>query len=129
MMPKYVAEKSVVPVLSFWLIVFSWLVIPLIIQIVRILSVKSYSIEFYEDKIIVKSGLLSKQEHQSVFAGVYSVSVSQSLMGRIFNYGNVKVDCPGKWDVNTNDIKDPAALKNYLESFMTSNGITNIIYN
>ena len=129
MNPNYVAKKSVTGVLSFWLIVFFWLVIPLIIQIARILSAKYYSIEFYDDKIVIKSGVLSKQEKQSVFAGVYSVSISQSFFGRIFNYGSVTVDCPGKWDVDTEGIKDPSALKKYLENYITSSGMTNIIHN
>ena len=129
MTPNYVAKKSVTAVLSFWLIVFFWLVIPLIIQIARILSAKCYSIEFYDNKIVVKSGVLSKQENQSVFAGVYCVSVSQNFFGRIFNYGNVRVDCPGKWDVDTENIKDPSALKEYLENYISTNGMTNIIHN
>ena len=129
MKPNYVAKKSVTPVLSFWLIVFFWLVIPLIIQITRILSAKCYSIEFYDDKIVVKSGVLNKNEVQSVFGGVYSVSVSQSFVGRIFNYGKIQVDCPGRWDIDTEGIKDPSALKKYLENYITANGMTNIIHN
>ncbi len=122
-------QKSVASVLSFWLIMFFWLVIPLIIQIVRILSVKCYSIEFYDNKIVVKSGVLSKQEKQSVFGGVYSVSISQNFIGRIFNYGNIRVDCPGRWDVDTEGIKDPIALKKYLESYITASGMTSIVHN
>ena len=129
MKPNYVAKKSATSVLSFWLIVFFWLVIPLIIQIARILSAKCYSIEFYDNKIVVKSGILSKQEKQSVFGGVYSVSISQSFAGRIFNYGNIKVDCPGKWDIDTTGIKDPESLKIYLENYITASGMTNIIHN
>ena len=129
MEPNYVAKKSVAPVLSFWLIIFFWLVIPLIIQIARILSAKYYSIEFYDDKIVVKSGVLNKNESQSIFVGVYSVSVSQSFVGRIFNYGDIKVDCPGKWDIDTTGIKDPSELKKYLENKITARGMTNIIHN
>ena len=129
MKPNYVAKKSVTAVLSFWLIVFFWLVIPLIIQIARILSAKYYSIEFYDDKIVVKSGVLNKNESQSIFVGVYSVSVSQSFVGRIFNYGDIKVDCPGKWDIDTTGIKDPSELKKYLENKITARGMTNIIHN
>ena len=129
MKPNYVAKKSVASVLSFWLIIFFWAVIPLIIQIARILSVKCYSIEFYDNKIVVKSGVISKREKQSVFGGVYSVSVSQSFVGRIFNYGNIKVDCPGRWDIDTEGIKNPMELKKYLETYITGNGMTHIIHN
>ena len=58
MKPNYVAKKSVASVLSFWLIVYFWAVIPLIIQIARILSARCYSIEFYDNKIVVKSGVI-----------------------------------------------------------------------
>lgn len=129
MKPNYIAKKSIVCTLSFWLILFFWLVIPLIIQITRILKAKSYSIEFYDDKIVVKSGVLNKDENQSVFAGVYSVSTSQTLMGRIFNYGDIRVDCPGVWDIDTEGIKDPKELKKYLQVFITAKGMTNIIHN
>ena len=129
MKPNYVAKKSVTSVLSFWLIVFFWLVIPLMIQIARILSAKCYLIAFYDNKIVVKSGVLNKKERQSVFGGVYSVSVSQSFVGRIFNYGSIQVDCPGRWDIDTVGIKDPSALKKYLENYITANGMTNIIHN
>jgi len=116
MEPNYVARKSVVNALSFWLILFFWLVIPLIIQICRILAVKNDIIEFYDDKVVCKSGILNKKEDQTVFAGVYAVSLEQSLFGRMFNYGNLRVDCPGKWDIDTEGVKDPIALKKYLET-------------
>ena len=105
------------------------MVIPLIIQIARILSAKCYEAEFYDNKIVVKSGVLNKSENQSVFAGVYSVSISRSFFGRIFGYGDVRIDCPGRWDVDTSGIKDPEGLKRYLEGYITSAGMTNIIHN
>lgn len=118
MQPNYTARKSIVPVLSFWLILFFWLVIPLIVQIVRILAAKAYVIEFYDERIVVKSGILNKKERQSVFSGVFMVSVEQSLFGQMFGYGRVVVDCPGKWDIDTDGIKDPRGLKNYLEGYI-----------
>ena len=129
MEPNFVAKKSAASVLSFWLILFSWLIIPLIIQIARIVSAKSYSIEFYDNKVIVKSGILTRKESQSVFAGVYSVNISQSLFGRLFNYADLLVDCPGRWDIDTHGIKDFKNLKNYLESRITGSGMTRVVTN
>ena len=129
MTPNYVAKKSAVKELNFWLILFFWLIIPLIIQIVRILQAKAYSIEFYDERIIIKSGVLNKSEKQSVFAGVYAVSIDQSLWGRMWNYGDVKVDCPGKWDVDTAGIKNPKGLKAFLETKITTKGLNNITLN
>ena len=119
-MPNYTARKSAVAVLSPLCILFFWLVIPLIIQIVRILAAKNDIIEFYDDKIVRKSGILSKNETQSVFMGVYSVSLYQSLFGRMFGYGDLVLDVPGEWDVATTGIKDPKGLKSYLETKITA---------
>lgn len=128
MTPNYVAKKSMAKTLNFWLILFFWLIVPLIIQIVRILQAKSYSIEFYDEKMIVRSGVLNKSERQSVFAGVYAVSINQSLWGRMFNFGDIMVDCPGRWDVSTSGIKDPKALKAYLETKISAKGMNTVVF-
>ena len=128
-MPNYIARKSVVAVLSPLCILFFWLVIPLIIQIVRILAAKNDIIEFYDDKIVRKSGILSKNETQSVFMGVYSVSLFQSLFGRMFGYGDLILDVPGEWDVSTAGIKDPKGLKAYLETkIVKPNTTTQVVF-
>ena len=129
MNPNYIAKKSVVSVLNFWLILFFWLIIPLIIQIARIVSVKKFSIEFYDNKVVTKSGVFAKNETQSVFKGVYSVSIHRSFMGSIFGYGDITVDCPGKWDIDTVGIKNPLELKKYLETKISAEGMTTVIHN
>ena len=127
MKPNYVARKSVVPVLSPLCIIFFWLIVPLIIQIYRIIEAKKSIIEFYDDKIVVKGGVFNTFENQFVFMGVYSVSINQTLFGNIFNYGNIAVDCPGKWDVSTMGIVDPRGLKTYLETKITARGVQKIV--
>lgn len=127
MHPNYIVKKSIIPVLNLWLILFFWLVIPLIIQVLRIVTVKQFTVEFYDHKVVTRAGLFRKWETQVVFMGVNSVSVSQSLLGQIFGYGDVRVDCRGKWDVDTYGIKNPKGLKTYLEKRITADGITTVI--
>ncbi len=129
MTPNYIARKSKVAQLSIWCILFFWLVIPLIIQIYRIVAANCETIEFYDNKIVHKKGVFNKSENQSVFAGVYAVSINQSFLGTIFGYGDISVDCPGRWDVNTEKIANPKGLKAYLENKITATGMTNIIHN
>ena len=124
MEPNYVVKKSIAASISIWNILFCWLIIPLIVQIVRIVKAANYRIEFYDNKIVTKSGVLSKSEKQTAFSGVNAVSINQPLMGRIFNYGNVRVDVFGKWDVDTQKIKNPKGLKEFLESKLDNSGIT-----
>ena len=116
MKPNYVAKKSAMAVVSFWSIVSCILIIPIFVLLFRILATKQYRIEFYDDKIITYSGLINTNKKQSVFMGVTATSVDQTLLGKIFNYGNVKVDCVGKWDIDTTYIKNPNELETYLQS-------------
>ncbi len=117
MKPNYIAKKSAWSCVSFWWILACVLVIPLIVLIFRIIAVKHYALEFYDDKIIIKSGWLNTKKTQMVFMGVTAVSVEQSLWGKMFHYGNVVVDCVGKWDVNsTTYICNPEALEAYLQT-------------
>ncbi len=116
MNPNYVAKKSVVTVFSFWGIVSCILIVPIFILVFKILTIKKYKIEFYDDKIIVYSGLFNTSKKQCVFMGVTSTAVEQTLFGKIFNYGDVKVDCVGQWDIDTKSIKNPYELEKYLQS-------------
>lgn len=116
MQPNYVARKSAMSAVTFGRILSCILIIPIFVLVFRIISAKKYRIEFYDDKIITYSGVISTNKKQSVFMGVTSTSVSQTLFGKIFHYGNVVVDCVGKWDIDTNYIKDPDKLEEYLQT-------------
>ena len=84
--------------------------------------------EFYENRVVEKRGVFSIQEKQKVFLGVYTVTVRQTLAGRIFNYGDVIVDSPGDWDAKqTFGIHNPHGLKRYLEKRIRPKDMNTII--
>ena len=120
MKPNFVAKKSAWAAWSFLsvllTVLLSFLVVPIIVQVCRTIIVKKYCVEFYDDKIIVKSGWLNTKTKQMVFMGVTSVTINQTLWGKIFGYGDLNIDCVGKWDVDTTCIKNPQELENYLQS-------------
>lgn len=117
--PNFVAKKSAWAAVTLLRVLFFWLIIPLIIMIIDIMVKKSERIEFYDDYIIQRSGVLSKKEKRSAMVGIMGVSVSQTFGQRIFGYGDVVVDVVGKWNINTNDIANPNALKEYLEPLIS----------
>ena len=129
MKPNYVAKKLVWGAITFWRVVFFWLIIPLIAMIVGIIAAKNETIEFYDEKVIRKKGIIAKSESQTIFSGVLAVSVQQSVIGRIFNYGDVYMDVQGKWDIDTTMISNPSGLKKYLEDKTVSAGSINYIQN
>ena len=115
-MKEFEAKKSAWGAVSFWSIVLCIFIIPIFVLILRIYAYKKETITFYKDKIVVKKGLINVSEKTFAFTGVFSVDVSQSLSGRLFNYGNLDIDFVGRNDINTKYIKDPIGLKNYLET-------------
>ena len=115
-MVEFVARKSTWRVVSFWWIVSCIFIIPIPILIYRIIAAQYEIITFYNDKIVLEKGLLNKSKRTIAYTGVFSVSMSQSLWQKLFNYGNVAVDLVGNNDLNTDYIKDPQKLVNYLET-------------
>jgi len=102
--------------INFISILLCLLIIPIFVLIFKIWSVKKERILIYEDKIVVEKGLLSVSRKEFAFAGVFSVNTYQSLWGRLFNYGNVRIDFVGKNDINTDYIKDPEKLVSFLST-------------
>ena len=129
MKPEYVATKSAWGAVTFTRVILFWLIVPLIIMIWDIIVLRNETIEFYQNQIVVKSGVLNKKQRKCAFMGVMSVSVEQSLFGRMFNYGNVKVDVTGKWDIDTNGINNPQELVYYLEKRIVTNASATTIIN
>ena len=127
MKPNYVAKKSIWSAITFWRVLLFWLIIPLIVMIIGIIAAKKETIEFYDEKVILKKGIIARSEKQTIFSGVLAVSVEQSVLGRMFNYGNVRIDVQGKWDIDTTMVSNPHGLKEYLENKAVSANSINYI--
>ncbi|MBR7111745.1 MAG: PH domain-containing protein [Clostridia bacterium] len=129
MKPEYVAKKSIAKAFTPLTVLFFWLIVPTFVILFRILAIKSESFEFYSDHVIHKRGILNKREDRKPFFRVNGVSFNQSLLGSIFNYGSLTVDGAGRWDFALEGIKDPRALKAYLEGRgVTEASFQNIIH-
>ena len=118
MKPDYVAKKSAFLELDIRLLLLFWLIVPLIMQICKIILAKRTVIEFYPDKIVTKKGFFNIRQTESAFEGISSVSIQQTFWGRIFNYGTVMVDGPHKWLISSFGIAKPRKLIKYLETRM-----------
>ena len=116
MKPNYIAKKSAWTAIKLPYLLLSFLIIPIFIMLIRLIIIKHESYEFYDNKIIYKKGVFNRQETVSTFLGMLSISVDQSFIGRIFNYGNVTVDTVGRWDLDMENVAKPHKLKRYLES-------------
>ena len=97
-------------------------VIPLLILAFKIINIKDETISFYNNKVVQREGIFSKREHTNILTTVLSVTVYQSFIGRIFNYGTITIDVMGQWDINMRGIKDPMKAKAFLEQY-AANGL------
>jgi len=120
MKPNFVAKRSAWNVKKsiFWGILLFFLIIPLISMIIKILETKKQEIQFFDNKIVLKSGLFNTKEKQSALTKILSVSINRTFWGRIFNYGNLKLDVVGKGDLQFDFVKNPDELKKYIESII-----------
>ncbi len=119
MKPDYVARKSIAKSINVFLIIGSILIVPLFVQIAKVLKVISDKTEFYGLKIVRTKGLLNKDKRQTELTGSFKVKVTQNKLGEIFNYGDVYVEGHEKWKFTLVGVKNPYALKDYLENVKT----------
>ncbi len=104
-------------------------VIGALMLIFSALAAHAYRIQIYDDHIIVREGLINVKERRSVLTPIVGVSVSQSLWGKLCNYGNVHIDKQGKgWDISSEYISHPAEFKSFLEKMMSSTDYSSINY-
>lgn len=115
MKPDYVLRKSVVKSLNVFLILGSILVVPLVVQIVKIINALSDKTVFYGRKIVRSKGVIHKDKRQSELTGSFKVKVIQTKIGTFFNYGDVQVEGHDKWKFTLVGVKKPYELKKYLE--------------
>lgn len=88
------------------------------------MSAKCYKIEIYSNRIVVRSGFISKNVKQSVMTPIIGVEIEQSFSGRLWNYGYVLIDKVGVgWDIDSHYIKNPVGFKNFLETLIDDKAV------
>ena len=118
MEPKYIIRKTAWRAVTPLRVIFFFLIVPLIVMIVDIVGKKHETIEIYDDKIVKKTGVLSRNEEEIAFLGVYTVSIRQGFLGRMLGFGDVSVDAVGAWDFATEGVVDPQGLKKFLNTYV-----------
>lgn len=99
-------------------------IICIAVLVFSILVAKSYKIEVYSNRLVVRSGVISKKVKQSVMTPIVGVEIEQSVSGRLWNYGYVYIDKVGiGWDIDSHYIKNPEAFKNFLETLIDDKAV------
>lgn len=115
-------ESTEIAVVSFVIALIFLLVI-----ICTVIEASKSEIRIYEKSITTRRGIFNVKETRSVMTPVIGVSVEQSFNGKLFNYGNVVIDKIGKgWDIDCTYIKKPKEFKEFLQSLMDNNDMSNV---
>lgn len=116
----YVARKSALQAFTGWTVLLTillfWLIVPIVVLVFKIITVKHEYLEFHQNKVIVHKGWLSRHEKEIALVGINAINVDQTFFGRIFKYGNINIDVIGKHDIVFDHIKKPYELKKFLEN-------------
>jgi len=76
----------------FWHFVFGWLIIPLIVALVKRASLV---LRVYPNRVVLETGLLSKNTAELFCSDIRLVNVRQGLLGRIVGIGHVAFTSTG----------------------------------
>ena len=98
-----------------------WLIIPLIVMIVFFLKAKKEKYEFNGLRYTIYEGNMSNSTVQRAIPDILSINVERSFMGKIFNYGNVYCQTTHKMGNSFNYVKNPEALRDFLETQINTN--------
>jgi uncharacterized membrane protein YdbT with pleckstrin-like domain len=65
-------------------------------------------------RVVHKTGFIKRQTIEMSLDKVASVNVEQSIMGRIFNYGDVKLSSVGESEEKISTIASPLEFRNFI---------------
>jgi uncharacterized membrane protein YdbT with pleckstrin-like domain len=87
-----------------------------ILAIYEYLRVKYMEQGVTNKRVILKTGIISRKTEEMKLASIETVEIQQGIMGRIFDFGTVRVTGRGISDVVFKGIADPMAVKRQIES-------------
>ena len=95
-------------------------IVMLLIIIGYIIKTRSTYVKFYDGHVVKHKGVLSKHVEKCMLPKIISCNVHCSFLGRIFRFGDVKIDTIGKWDIDLIGYKYPNRIRKRLEPYFIS---------
>ena len=91
-------------------------VIALILAFVEWLKLRSIEQGVTNKRVINKKGFIRRESDEMKVASIETVEIIQSVFGRMFGYGTVRITGKGTSDLVFNNIDDPMDVKRKIES-------------
>ena len=106
-----------------WLPMAGWIILGLVtfgltwlIAIYEFLRLHSIEQGVTNKRVIQKTGIISRQTQEMKLSSIETVEINQGVLGRLFDFGSIKVTGRGISDVVFNWLDDPMAVKRQIES-------------
>jgi len=80
-----------------WLLLFAWLLIPLIIAWIKRCAVV---LRIYRGRVTLTRGILSKCERELFMSDIRSIDIDQSFLGRLVNIGDFTISTSATEDAD-----------------------------
>jgi uncharacterized membrane protein YdbT with pleckstrin-like domain len=100
----------------FPVIVLYVLIITIPVAIGKHLMLRSREQGLTNRRVIFKTGLLRRDTAEMPLGSIETVTIHQTMWGRLMGYGTVKITGRGISDVSLLDIDDPMMVKKAIES-------------
>ncbi len=98
------------------MVIWLLLVITFPLAIYEYLRVRFTELGVTNKRVIYKTGIISRKSEEMKLTSIETVEIDQGILGRMLNYGNIKVSGRGASDVVFRTVKDPMAVKRAIES-------------
>lgn len=67
-------------------------------------------------RVIFKTGIIGRKSEEMKLTSIETVEIDQGVLGRMFNFGDVKITGRGTSDLVFKGINDPMSVKRKIES-------------
>ena len=103
----------------------AWLLCGLVISLgtalvvaIQIFLLKYDYIVFYDSNVFFHKGFIRKSEKSYIYTGVREVTVEQTFIGRILNYGRINANLFAAGMIHIDGVKSPAEVAKHLNSLI-----------
>jgi len=107
---------SKIPLVIWLILALPTLGLTLILALYEWLRLRSLEHGTTNKRVILKSGIISRKTEEMRISSIETVEIQQSIFGRMFGFGNVKVTGRGISDVVFSKIDNPMEVKKSIES-------------
>lgn len=97
------------------------LVVGIFITIYEWLRLRAIELGVTTHRVVRKTGIVSRETDELRLSAIETVDLSQSMWGRLFGFGDVRVTGRGESNMLLSRVADPVGVKRSIESAYSTN--------